>query len=253
MNRWSKGAPGFTVIEVTLFLAVTGLMMAGIFVGITGAINRQQYEDTIISLVDQMQGQYNLVNNVRSNRPTELNCSLGTAAIADTGGSGRGTSACTTIGRLITSDNGENFMSKPVFATEDVTAPRDSSDNEKTYIGKLGLALADDAIMAADIENYSLPWRSEVYVNGDTGKKQFSMLILNLPSGMTRTYAAEGVSTSPQSLAEQVIDSGSPSLRLCVVGGGFGSPANSGVRILPLASNVSGVQRIAASETADAC
>lgn len=258
---------GFTVIEVMLFLAITGLMMFGLFLGISSAIGRQQYEDTVSSLVDFTQGQYNLVSNVRSNRDAAALCtasgfSVGTGPASDMG---RGTSDCTIIGRLITSSDGKQITSRPVFATKDITTINQSGVDEQSIIKEMNLLVANNDNIVGDVETYSVPWSGRVYVNGVSNPPAsvFSLLIIKMPgSGMTRTYSVPSLVTghnaSPThsdnlwNMVSRALASNAP-LRLCVVPADFGSPATGGVRVLPMAGNVTGVQRIAASETTDAC
>lgn len=53
-----KTAPGFTIIEVMLFLAVTGLMLAGILMNATSSINAQQYREGVEATRNLIAGQY---------------------------------------------------------------------------------------------------------------------------------------------------------------------------------------------------
>ena len=48
--------PGFTIIEMMLFLAVSGAMAAGIMVGVGATVNAQRYRDATHSLVSFFQG-----------------------------------------------------------------------------------------------------------------------------------------------------------------------------------------------------
>lgn len=234
-----------------LFLAVTGLMLAGILVAVSGGINRQRFEDTITSLVDQFQGQYNLVENVRNNRTAAIHCSAGSGIVIVSGRSDRGASDCAVVGRLVTSNDGQVFESLPVIATADLATieePRPGNGtDERSYIQSLGLTVASADLPDADVERYTVPWDATIFVNDEkTGGARFSLLIIKLPSnGMMRTFSTTSVTTDPQDLIAQSDDQ---SLRICVAPGLFGGGQANGVRILPLAPNVSGVQRVSASD-----
>lgn len=256
MNRQLTGRRGFTVIEVTLFLSITGLMMLGIFVGISGAISRQIYESEVISLIDFIQGEYGMVDNVRNNRPTSTSCSAAAEGSGLTyGGSSTvvGSSDCTLVGRLIISgDSATQFVSRPVYSTIDTTGlPTDVS--ERQYLKSMRLRIQPTS---QGVDQAVHLTRGEVYTNGDTDKKHFSILIVKLPtSGMTRTYVIDRNITGEdgEGIIGLLDDSNTniQPLRLCVDPGGFGAPQAMGVRIVPSAGSVAGVQRISASDSGD--
>jgi len=64
----TKTQGGFTVIEVMLFLAVTGLLAVGILVGSGVAIGQQRYRDSVNTLKSYIQQQYSEVTSVINNR-----------------------------------------------------------------------------------------------------------------------------------------------------------------------------------------
>ncbi|MEP6710564.1 MAG: prepilin-type N-terminal cleavage/methylation domain-containing protein, partial [Candidatus Saccharibacteria bacterium] len=51
--------PGFTIIEVMLFLAISGALAVGILIGSNVAITSQRYRDSLNSLQSLLQQQYN--------------------------------------------------------------------------------------------------------------------------------------------------------------------------------------------------
>lgn len=59
---------GFTMIEVTIVLAVTGLMLVGILGGINIRVAAQRYSDTVQSAEDFLRGVYSEVINVENGR-----------------------------------------------------------------------------------------------------------------------------------------------------------------------------------------
>ncbi len=58
---------GFTVIEVMLFLAITGLMLLGVLGGTYASINRQRYNDAVKTYADFLKGVYAEVISPQSN------------------------------------------------------------------------------------------------------------------------------------------------------------------------------------------
>ena len=57
---------GFTIIEVSLFLAITALLFVGITVGTQNSINQQRYADSVNSFADFLRNIYSEVSNPQS-------------------------------------------------------------------------------------------------------------------------------------------------------------------------------------------
>jgi type II secretory pathway pseudopilin PulG len=55
---------GFTIIEVVLFLAISGLMAIGLLAGTSMAIQRQQYRDAVQSFAGYLRDEYARVVSV---------------------------------------------------------------------------------------------------------------------------------------------------------------------------------------------
>lgn len=56
---------GFTIIEVALFLAITGLLFLGITVGVQNSIFQQRFNDSVQSFADFLKNIYSEVTNVQ--------------------------------------------------------------------------------------------------------------------------------------------------------------------------------------------
>lgn len=229
---------GFTVIEVVLFLAISGLMILGMFVGISGSIDRQRYDDATESFQDFLQGQYNLVDNVRNNRHA--------TTIASCDGASRGTSDCTIVGRLVTTENGRDFVSEPIFATG---TNYDTSHDEAALLDSLQLKTGPEDT-ASDNDDYTLAWQTQLYTNKTNrdGSRAAQLLIVRIPtSGIVRTYFRPSTSGALAAMWQ----SPSPSkISLCVEPHGLITSNPTGVRILASAINTSSVQFITAGDGA---
>lgn len=234
---------GFTLIEVILFLAITSLMMIGVLVGVNGSISRQRYDDASAGLLDYMKSQYNLVDNVRNNRPLNRACDSSGVA-ADTEDDGRGTSGCTVVGRLVSSTDGESVDSRPVYA---LSVPLDGVVSEEDVLDSLDLREAPDDLKTDDVD-YTLAWQTQVYTDKDnkSSSRKFTMLIVRLPTnGLTRTYVSDSSVADISELWNAPMTS---PLNLCIETSGLtGAPAT-GVSILPGAANSNGVQFIPAGD-----
>lgn len=58
---------GFTLVEMSLFLAVTGLLFVGIIAGTQNTIRRQRYNDSVQNFVDFWRNIYASVSNTQNN------------------------------------------------------------------------------------------------------------------------------------------------------------------------------------------
>lgn len=113
---------GFTIIEVLLFLSISGLLMALLFVGTGVAIQRQQYQDTVQSFATFLRGQYSAMVNVENDHEGDAVCPI--AAAGATGHSSispppqRGQTDCLIIGRYIQADSneGRRYRAFPIYA-----------------------------------------------------------------------------------------------------------------------------------------
>lgn len=236
---------GFTVIEVTLFLAISGLMIVGMFVGVSGSINRQRYDDAVKSFQDFVQGQYNIVDNVRNNRPTEYVCNTATGTIASGSSDiSRGMSDCMVVGRLITTTDGHNFISEPIIATGTVF---DTTHTETALIDSLGLVRMP-AGGSKDDETYRVAWDTYAYTKKDDHTaRSAQLLILRMPtSGIVRTYFRTTPPTAD--LSPLWKSSSEAQLTLCIESDGMTLTPPTGVRVLKDAINTNSVQFITAGE-----
>ena len=57
---------GFTLIEVSLFLAITGLLFLGVTIGVQNSIFQQRYNDSVQSFVEFLRNAYAKTENVQN-------------------------------------------------------------------------------------------------------------------------------------------------------------------------------------------
>ena len=57
---------GFTIVEISIFLAITGLLFVGITAGVQNSIFQQRYTDAVQSFADFLRSAYDEVLNVQS-------------------------------------------------------------------------------------------------------------------------------------------------------------------------------------------
>jgi len=71
MKRASRG---FTIIEVMLFLAVTGVLAAGILASVGSTLGLQRYRDAVDGFSSYIQGQYGQTISVRNDIDNHREC-----------------------------------------------------------------------------------------------------------------------------------------------------------------------------------
>lgn len=147
---------GFTIIEVVLFLAVTGLMVAGILSSVGNGIHSQNYRDGVNELRNKIQGQFDKVYSLTNNRTVSSDpCTVGSSA-------GRGTSDCLYVGRMIhfnapSGGSGSSLTIHPVIA--ELKAGLGATSTGNRFDGNLS-TVADT--YSYELDNYKITvWRGE--------------------------------------------------------------------------------------------
>lgn len=92
---------GFTVIEVILFLAITGLLFSVLMVGVGAGINQQRYLDSARAYKALIQDQYSATLNTDNKITNDWGCQTGGAIDQNTPRSNRGTSECVILGKIV--------------------------------------------------------------------------------------------------------------------------------------------------------
>lgn len=177
---------GFTIIEMMLFLAVTGVMVAALLGGWTMLVNTQRYKDTIDTVYGYMQDQYNLVYNVENERDSSLTCTSSGDVSQGGASQPRGQSDCILMGRLVKLVNGEVFQSYAVIGSQPATAAN-GDDNAviksyrpKTVTQSIGLSESRQTV----------PWGAEaVGKAGEDTALNVNIILLRSPSsGIVHRY-----------------------------------------------------------------
>jgi type II secretory pathway pseudopilin PulG len=179
---------GFTVIEVMLFLAVTGMLAVGILVGSGVTIGQQRYRDSVNSVKSYIQQQYNAVTNTINGRSKGWSCDSAGNVSEAFSGQARGTSDCVVLGRIIIVDPaGTKLTSSNVIGYRTPGAPAGSSDIDEIKLYRL-----TSSPIEPEIEE--VPWGAQIVKPKTTIPQPFSVLIVRSPlSGSILTFTAEGV------------------------------------------------------------
>lgn len=146
---------GFTVIEVMLFLAITGLMLLGVLGGTYSAINRQRYNDAVRSYSDFLKGVYAEVISPRSN--------------------GQGNSSQAIFGKVIFFDSASDGSAKiNRIYTATLVGSKDIPVDSSNFIQELSKVMDDsgagiycDAGGSGSVQSYAPIWDSTILRNNN--------------------------------------------------------------------------------------
>ncbi|MDB5177335.1 MAG: hypothetical protein JWN75_1003 [Candidatus Saccharibacteria bacterium] len=195
---------GFTIIEVMLFLAITGGLFAALMVGVNTGITQQRYLDSVRSYKALVQNQYSEVLNTRNDNAGNTKCSdrkdgnLDQAAPLDV----NGTSQCVILGRAIKiMDGGTKVETSSVTAYDMTANSNDSSDITvlTNYKPKLS---------SFNIETTEIDWQGNLEVpaspGGSSSHSSAFILILRSPTtGNIRLFTSP---SAPSDLSSIITD-----------------------------------------------
>lgn len=189
----SKG--GFTIIEVTLVMAITGVLAMLLIVGWARNLSTQSYKDGVNSLVAKLQNQYDEVYNTSNDRGKTLTCRGAPVYDATTTTTNQGSSDCVVLGRYLLFSNDTVTIKRIIgidtngaSTTSDIDAIKDFSPQ----------SVVNDVELA---DEYQLPWGITLY-QPNTAKTPVNkaVVIVRSPlSGAVYTYSLDtAANTEPK-------------------------------------------------------
>ena len=187
----SRRHSGFTLIEVSLFLAITGILFVGIAVGTQNSIFQQRFNDSVQSFAEYLRSAYSDVTNVRND------------------GNGRSDKAI--YGKLITFGENTDLAGNEIGSGTAIFSYNVIADAEGggtgdalSILSNLGatVVVKDDESSgykpAGFADDYKPRWSAAIQMPagaGEDAKKSFvgALLIVRHPdSGTVYTYVMEG-------------------------------------------------------------
>lgn len=226
---------GFTIIEVMLFLAISGLLFAMLMVGANNGITQQRYLDSVRSYKAFLQNQYSEVLNTRNSRNTQWKCDASGAAV-DTSGvvSTPGTDTnCIILGRVIRiSSSGDSFTVANV--TGHIAATASPSDDLQTY----------SPTEVPETETWEMDWGSQLKADdaNPLGPNGAVILILRSPvSGLMKIYTDPNPASTANHDMSNMVDA-SHTTKLChYIDGSSGTLPKQWITINPKIASADGV------------
>jgi hypothetical protein len=202
---------GFTIIETSLFLGITGLLIIGVLVTTGASISTQRYRDSVSSLKSTLQEQYNKVSATSNLRTSEWRCVGGVVDQSGVGES-RGRSDCQIMGRIITSTDDQSRL---LF--RDIIGYAGASGSSVTLNDIEALKRYTITPSPIDAREYRMEW--DALLGNATGlPKSFTVLILRSPvTGVIRTFINPDRLVSDRDLQDLITqDALKSELEICV-------------------------------------
>lgn len=146
---------GYTIIEVSLFLGISALLLAVALVGTGLSIRTTRFTDSTRSLHAYVQQQYDeLLNGVNSRFGTEA-CASGTVSTGTN--QTPGTSNCLFMGRLLVfTQDSNSVVTYNVIGTEPANPDYSQSDEQLIY------NFTPTIVRNVGVDNYSIPWQATI-------------------------------------------------------------------------------------------
>lgn len=187
----ADSARGFTIIEVVLYLTITGAVFAALMIGVNTSVTQQRYIDSVRSYKALVQNQFAEVVSPRNEDVDNKICSTradGTIDDGDRSTSPRGTSECVILGRVIqVTDEGR------VIKTSSVTGhyPGDSVEGNESDI----LKSYKPKVAEFDQQETEIDWGSSLHdrlrMSASGSASNAVIVILRSPvSGLIRIFTS---------------------------------------------------------------
>lgn len=249
---------GFTVIELMLFLGVTGVLFTVLMVGVNSNITQQRYRESVLNLSTLIQNQYAEVANAQNERSDSLKCTVssegsGSEAVKRitiseqaSSNSPRGQSMpCVLLGRAVqVTDMGAAVKMSSVVGVEPASSETIAS------VGDIE-ALKAYSPQLTTYNDRSLPidWGARLMSNHETSTT--SILILRSPaSGLLRVFTSADSLSGNADLASLITRAAATNPVVNCFEGARGSIPVQAVRIDP---SIAGPDGVTVMEDADVC
>lgn len=223
---------GFTIIEVMLFLAITGALTVGILVGSSVVIGQHRYRDSVNSFKGYVQDQYSQIANVVNSETKQPTCTRtgDTLELKASIPVARGTSECVVMGRFIFI-NGDRATAYNLVGQPPGSLP---SGGDTAVLNTYALALQSP-------DEYEISWGARIVEPKSTTSTVASILIVRSPlSGSILTYILDGDRRSD--VRAMLSDANMIQKDFCVDSNGSPIASRMAIRITARAANQSAIE-----------
>ena len=253
MTMGTSKQSGFTIIEVTLFLAISGLLIVGLFMAVGASLNAQRYRDATQSFKSLLQEQYSDLANTQNSRGNNWSCNDSNASTSS-GSVFRGQTNCMIVGKYMRIDGG-GINIYTVLATEKATTNPSLSDiSALLSTGNYHLNVSTTGVETTDLE-----WGTEIAwpVSGGGSRtprdRQMGLLFIRSPdSGRAYTFTSDTlINVIPGGVSPTAFDSimrntdsipGRQARTICIYSAGLGRGGDMAVYIRNFANSASAIE-----------
>lgn len=189
---------GYTIIEVSLFLAVSGLLVLIALIGTGATIRSSRFTDSSRSVHAFVQKQYDNILNGVNTRPGDETCNAG--VVSTTSGVPAGRSNCLLIGKLIVmAQNADVARAYTIVGTEPINPDYNKADEALIYDFQPAI------VRNVGVEQFDIPWGATVMGSKRTsgGNAVDAVAMIRSPRSsriVTYIYKEPGASYSLASL-----------------------------------------------------
>lgn len=249
---------GFTVVELMLFLGVTGILFVVLMVGVNSNITQQRYRESVLNISTLLQNQYAEVANAQNERTDTLKCTVSdegsgseevhriTISEQASNSSPRGQSMpCVLLGRAIqVTDKGTMLKISSVVGAEPADSELAASASDLD-----ALKLYSPQLTTYNNTSSAIDWGAHLRTGRENSTT--SILILRSPaSGLLRVFTSPDTLSGNADLTSLITQTAATTTVLNCFEGDRGSIPIQAIRVDPTVAGPDGVTIL---EDADVC
>ena len=208
-----KRLAGFTIVEITLFMGITGLLFLIALAGTGNTIRSFRFTDSGRSLESFVQKQYDDIINGYNNRSSSVSCNSGT--IDTSAGQAVGSSNCLLMGKLLVFRQGSSDVT-----VYNVVGSEPANVNYSLSDGALITAFQPTTVTATATTTYTIPWGAQMsgFKRSDGEATNALLLVRSPKAARIVNYTFEVPAAVPTSLTSVVGDANTTnkSTNLCM-------------------------------------
>lgn len=205
---------GFTIIEVTLVMAITSVLAVALLVGWVVNVNTQSYRDSVNTLMADLQQQFDDVYNTSSDRENNITCNGGVPAISTTPVGNNGSSECMILGKYIRINNNRLTMQR-IVGKEPQLLPTSSTDIQAiTAYAPVAIPIAVESANTRDVA-----WGVRLYRSDDTAKsniKKAVVIVRSPTTGSVHTFSMDVPGSADPSVMQVIGGGNQRQVTLCM-------------------------------------
>lgn len=202
---------GFTIIETMLVLAITGVLIAGLLVGVGSSVSGQRYKDAVTTFKSLLQDQYSEAMNVSNDRDADWTCDTSATPAQTSAGIAPGQSDCVLLGRYV-SVVGSDITTAAVIGYIPPGTTESGANDVQAIKDSYTLGISSSSVTKTTLEwGAQIAWpKSGGGARTPTTPRSIAILIVRSPtSGTSYTFTSDVVneidSVSAQTLGDMLV------------------------------------------------